>query len=38
MVYLLTLMFDVYGKLVGKYTNPMDTMGIVLGCFVGIPS
>ena len=30
-------MFDFYANL-GKYTSPMDGMGIVSGCFIGIPS
>ena len=28
---------DFYANL-GKYTSPMDGMGIVSGCFIGIPS
>ena len=28
MVYLPTWMVDFYGKLVGKYTTPMDPMGL----------
>ena len=28
-------MVDFYGKLVGKYTSPMDSMGYT-GCFIGI--
>ena len=31
LVYLATLMVDVYGKLVGKYTSPMDPMGVKIG-------
>ena len=28
LVYLPTLMVDVYGKCIGKYTSPMDPMGL----------
>ena len=33
MVYLPTWMVDFYGFHVGKYTSPMDPMGMNLNCF-----